>query len=218
VKNLRTSLITYPSNGRLPPLTREARQRREAARALEHVGAHDRTQDRMLEERCEAGPHEGPPLRPVAHNTHVQIMQTPQLVIFMTQKIHDTRVIPLASAPPEFGSLAGRQGHAWGRWEGDTLVIETTGNPGRVAPGGSGARGATIIEKFTRTDARTIRYQFEVSDPGVWQSRWGGEFPMELTEGPMVEYACHADNGGTIGSSDGRSLFFESTRVRDQPE
>src|SRR5690606_9682872 len=198
VKNLRTSLITYPSNGRLPPLTPEARQRREAARAPEHVSAPDRMQDQMPEERCEAGPHEGPPLRPVAHNTHVQIMQTPQLVIFMTQKIHDTRVIPLTPARPDFGSLNGRQGNAWGRWEGDTLVIETTGNPDRVTPAGSGAgeaSAATIIEKFTRTDARTIRYQFEVSDPNMWQSRWGGEFPMELTEGPMLEYACHEDIG-----------------------
>lgn len=211
VKNLRTSLITYPSNGRLPPLTPEAQRRREAAGA-QHV---------TPEERCTTWPHEGPPLRPLAWNTHVQIMQTPQLVIFMTQQIHDTRVIPLAPARPEFGGIAGGQGNAWGRWEGDTLVIETRGNPHRVTPAGSGAgraSAATIIEKFTRTDARTIRYQFEVSDPGLWQSRWGGEFPMELTEGPMLEYACQKDNGGTIGPSDGRSLFFESTRNPDQPE
>jgi hypothetical protein len=126
-------------------------------------------------------------------------MQSKDHVVFMTEMIHDARVIPIARSQPDFGGLKRWQGNSWGRWEGDTLVIETTGVRDEVTPRGSSipmGPGARIIEKITRTGPRSIRYEFLVSDPTLWVSDWGGEFPMELTEDPMFEYACHEGNYG----------------------
>jgi hypothetical protein len=199
VTSLRTSIIAFPANGRMPPLTKQARQRSDAARAAQQAHAYDSAQDRPLSERCILWPHEGPPLRPVGYNSHVQIMQTKDYVVFETEMIHDARVIPITDSKPDFGGLTRWQGNSWGHWQGDTLVIETTGISGRVTPRGSSVGwgpDATIIEKLTRTGPRTILYQFTVTDPSLWDTSWGGEFPMELTSGPMFEYACHEGNYG----------------------
>jgi hypothetical protein len=199
VKSRRTSIITLPANGRLPQLRADAQKRSDAARAAQQASSYDSAQDRPLAERCVIWPHEGPPLRPVGYNTHVQIMQTKDHVVFMSEMIHDARVIPIAKARPDFGGLTRWQGNSWGRWEGDTFVIETTGIDARMTPRGSnvplGPQGK-VIEKITRTGPKTIRYEFQVSDPSLWDMAWGGEFPMQITDGPMFEYACHEGNYG----------------------
>jgi hypothetical protein len=200
VKNLRTSLITQPANGRLPPLHADAQQRSNAVRASQpRGGSYDSAQARPVLERCIIWPHEGPPLRPVAYNSTVKIMQTQHHVILMTEMIHDARVVPISQSRPDFKGLTRWQGNAWGRWEGDTLVIETTGITDRVTPRGSnlplGPEGK-VIEKITRTGPKTIRYEFTVSDPSLWDVAWGGEFPMEFTDDPVFEYACHEGNYG----------------------
>ncbi len=199
VTSLRTSIITLPANGRLPPLSADAQKRGNEVRARTQGHEYDSAQDRPIAERCIIWPHEGPPLRPVGYNTHVQIAQSKDHVIFMTEMIHDARVIPIARSRPDFGGLTRWQGNSWGRWEGDTLVIETTGISDRVTPRGAnvgmGAEGK-VIEKITRTGPKTIRYEFTVTDPSLWDVSWGGEFPMELTEGPVFEYACHEGNYG----------------------
>jgi hypothetical protein len=199
VKSLRTSILTLPANGRLPPLRKEAQLRSDAARAARQAHVYDSAQDRPLGERCILWPHEGPPLRPVGYNSHVQIMQTKSYVVFETEMIHDARVIPITSGKPDFGGLSRWQGNSWGHWEGDTLVIETTDISDKVTPRGSeigwGA-DARIVEKITRTGPKTILYQFAVTDPSLWDTSWGGEYPMELTDGPMFEYACHEGNYG----------------------
>ncbi len=199
VKSLRTSIITSPANGRLPALKKEAQQRSDAARAATRAHEYDSAQDRPLAERCILWPHEGPPLRPVGYNTQVQIMQAPGYVVFTTEMIHDARVIPIARRQPDFSGLSRWQGNSWGHWQGDTLVIETTGVADLVAPRGANVGmgpDGKIIEKITRTGAKTILYEFTVSDPSLWDVSWGGEFPMELVEGPMFEYACHEGNYG----------------------
>jgi hypothetical protein len=206
VENLRTSLITRPANGRLPPLRADAQQRSAAARTRQQTGAYDSYENRPLLERCIMWTHVGPPLRPVAYNTGVQIMQSKHQVVIMSEMIHDARVIPLARARPDFRGLTRWQGNSWGRWEGDTLVIETTGISERVNPRGSnvpmGPEGK-VIEKITRTGPKTIRYEFTVSDPSLWDVPWGGEYPMELTEDPMFEYACHEGNYGMANTLSG---------------
>jgi hypothetical protein len=199
VKSLRTSIITQPANGRLPPLTATAQQRSNAARAAQQGRTYDSAQDRPVAERCLIWPHQGPPLRPVAYNTHVRIMQSPGYVIFMTEMIHDARVIPISSSRPDFGGTTRWLGNSWGRWEGDTLVIETSGVSDQVTPRGSNVGwgpDAKIVERITRTAANAIRYEFLVTDPSLWDVSWGGEYPMELTEEPMFEYACHEGNYG----------------------
>jgi hypothetical protein len=199
VKNLRTSILTQPANGRMPPLRADARQRSDAARAAQQAHAFDSAQDRPLQERCLLWAHEGPPLRPVGYNTQVQIMQTRDHVVLMTEMVHDARIIPLRRSRPDFAGLTRWQGNSWGHWESDTLVIETTGISDKVFPRGAavpmGPQGR-VMERITRTGPKSIRYEFSVSDPSLWDVTWGGEFPMELSEEPLFEYACHEGNYG----------------------
>lgn len=199
VRNPRTSILSQPANGRMPPLRAEARQRSEAARAQQQARAFDSAQDRPLQERCLLWAHEGPPLRPVGYNTLVQITQSRGYVVLMTEMVHDARVIPLARTRPDFGGLQRWQGNAWGRWEGNTLTIETTGISNKVLPRGSGipmGPEGKVIERITRTGPATLRYEFTVSDPSLWDEAWGGEFPLELSDDPLFEYACHEGNYG----------------------
>ena len=199
VTNPRTSILTQPANGRMPALRAEARQRSDAARAAQQAHAFDSAQNRPLQERCLLWAHEGPPLRPVGYNTQVQIMQTRGYVVLMTEMVHDARVIPVAKSRPDFGGLKRWQGNSWGHWEGDTLVIETTGISEKVNPRGSSVPmgpDGRVVEKITRTGPKSIRYEFTVTDPSLWDESWGGEFPMEITSDPLFEYACHEGNYG----------------------
>jgi hypothetical protein len=199
VASLRTSIITQPANGRLPPLNAEAKKRSDEAARYQQAHAYDSYEDRPLGERCVIWPHEGPPLRPVAYNTMVQITQTKDFVVFTTEMVHDARVIPLAKTRPDFNGLTRWQGNSWGHWEGDTLVVETTGITDKTTPRGSNVGfgpDMKVIEKITRTGPKAIMYQFSVTDPSLWDVAWGGEFPMEVTAGPMFEYACHEGNYG----------------------
>jgi hypothetical protein len=126
-------------------------------------------------------------------------MQTREHLVLMTEMVHDARVIPLRASRPDFHGLTRWQGNSWGRWEGDTLIIETTGISDKVFPRGAsipmGPEGR-VIEKLTRIGPKTIRYEFSVSDPSLWEVAWGGEFPMEISEEPLFEYACHEGNYG----------------------
>jgi hypothetical protein len=199
VRNLRSSILTQPSDGRMPSLREGARQKSEAARAAQQARAFDSAQDRPLQERCLHWAHEGPPLRPVGYNTHVQIMQSRDHVVLVTEMVHNARVIPLVKSKPEFAGLTRWQGNSSGRWERDTLVIETTGISDRVFPRGASipwGPDARVVEKITRIGPRAIRYEFLVTDPSLWDASWGGEYPMELADGPMFEYACHEGNYG----------------------
>jgi hypothetical protein len=199
VENPHTSILTSPANGRMPPLRPDAQRRSDAAKATQQAHAFDSAQDRPLQERCLLWAHEGPPLRPVGYNTQVQIMQTRNYVVLMTEMVHDARVIPIAKRRPDFAGLTRWQGNSWGHWQGNTLVIETTGISDRVTPRGAsvpmGPEGK-VIEKITRTGPKAIRYEFTVSDPSLWDVSWGGEYPMEMTDGPLFEYACHEGNYG----------------------
>jgi len=199
VTNPRTSILTQPANGRMPPLRPDAKARSDAARARQQEHAFDSAQDRPLQERCLLWAHEGPPLRPVGYNTLVRIAQSPGFVVLMTEMVHDARVIPIAKSRPDFGGLPRWQGNSWGHWEGQTLVIETTGISGKVNPRGSAVPmgpDGKVIEKITPTGPKTVRYEFLVSDPTLWDVSWGGEFPMEITDDPLLEYACHEGNYG----------------------
>lgn len=199
VTNPRTSTLTQPANGRMPPLRAEAKQRSDAARAAQQRHAFDSAQNRPLQERCLLWAHEGPPLRPVGYNTLVRILQSRDHVVLMTEMVHGARIIPLAKSRPDFGGLTRWQGNSWGHWEGQTLVVETTGISDKVNPRGSsvpmGPEGK-VIEKITPTGPQSIRYEFTVSDPSLWDVSWGGEFPMEITDDLLLEYACHEGNYG----------------------
>ena len=191
----RTSLITYPRNGRFPPLTAEAAARAAAdAAAQARPSAFDSHEARPLSERCIAWSHEGPPMMPPSYNDIHQILQTPDhIVVFSEMANNPPRIIPLDGRPHIPDAIRQFPGDSRGRWDGDTLVVETRNYAERRRFRGSGA-GLHVVERFTRTGADRIRYEFTVTDPATWTSEWSAEIPMVRTEGPLFEYGCHEGN------------------------
>lgn len=203
--DLRTSLIFDPPNGRIPPLTPEATRRLAARAATQKQTAGDGAQSRSLAERCISWGNVGPPMLPPTYNANLQILQTRGYVIILHEMIHDARFIRLdgsAHLPPGVRKLAG---DSVGRWEGDTLVVDTTnftdktnfrGAPRSTRQDIFASDALHVVERFTRVGAKHIRYQFTVDDPTTWTSRWSGEIPLRQFDGPLFEYACHEGNYG----------------------
>jgi hypothetical protein len=203
---LRTSLVMDPRDGKLPPLTPEARTR-EAARAKsrEGTGVSDSAQTRSLAERCISWGNVGPPMIPPTYYANFQILQSRDAVVIRHELMHDVRVIHMDGRPhpsPAIGYLAG---HSRGRWEGDTLVVDTTnftdqtnfrGPPLTTRQEISHTRTLHVVERFTRTGPTTVLYQFTVEDPATWTRSWSGETLIRSFEGPIYEYACHEGNYG----------------------
>jgi hypothetical protein len=193
--NSRTSLILDPPDGRIPPLTPEAKQRAaEAAEARKKMGGpYDGPESRGLGERCIVMGHEGPPMLPPAYNANLQIQQGRGYVAILQEEIHDLRIIPL-DGPPHLGkNIRQYLGDSRGHWEGNTLVVDTTNFNEQTNFHGSG-KNLHVIERFTRLDAETILYRFTVEDPTTWTRPWTAELPMTKIKGPIYEFACHEGN------------------------
>jgi len=195
VKSRRTSLIVDPPDGKIPAQTPEGRERAAARRAAarEH-GPADSYENRSLQERCIT---RGLPevILPGPYNNNLQIVQTPGYVVLFTEMIHDARVVPMDGRPHSSPNLRSWMGDSRGRWEGDTLVIDTTNFTDRTNFRGSGAN-LHLIERFTRVDADTIDYRFTVEDPTTWTRPWTVAYPIVKTDGPIYEFACHEGNYG----------------------
>ena len=133
------------------------------------------------------------PITPGSDNNHVRILQTPGRVVILHEKIHDFRIVALA--PPSGSPVRLRQwlGVSRGRWEGDTLLVETTSFRADAEHLGSGA-GRLVLERFTRRGAGTLDYSFTVTDPSVWTRSWTASMPWRRAAGPRFEYACHEGN------------------------
>ena len=191
----RTSLITEPPDGRIPALTPDAEQRAaDRAEARRQRGAFDGYETRPLSERCIVWPHNGPPMLPPAYNDIHQIFQTPDYVVVHTELNNNSpRIIPLDGRPHVSANIRLFPGDSRGRWEGETLVVETTNFTDKTRFQGS-SEALHVVERFTRVDADTIRYEFTVNDATSWTSPWSAEIPMVKTEGPLFEYACHEGN------------------------
>ena len=197
----RTSLIVDPPDGRIPPLTPEA-QKREADRAeassflVQNVTpqSFDSHETRTVQERCLVWRHEGPPMLPAAYNDNLQIFQTPGYVaIYQEMSNNQVRIVPLDGRPHLPETIRQWPGDSRGRWEGDTLVVDTTNFSHKTHFKGS-SEALHVVERFTRVDADTILYEFTVDDPTSWTQPWSAEFPLMKTEGPLYEYACHEGN------------------------
>jgi hypothetical protein len=209
-----TSLIVDPLDGRIPPLTPEAQQKAAAHKA---AGGHpvrmrtdgigdDDPEDRGLAERCLLGFSTGPPFQPGGYNNNVQIVQTPGYVMLLLEMNHDARIIPMDGRPHLPPHMRTWLGDSRGRWEGSTLVIESTNFSPKIASfsariGASGieygsAENLRLVERLTRVDARTLEYEFTVNDPSTFTRPFTGRFPMQLTDGRIYEYACHEGNYG----------------------
>jgi hypothetical protein len=206
--NMRTSLITDPPDGRMPaPLPAAAVQAKERTDYL-RVHGFDSVQDRSLGERCILWSHQGPPIIPVGYNSNLRILQSPGYVVIQTEMLQDARIVPVDGRAHLSSGVRQWLGDSRGRWEDNTLVVETTNYTGRTGvrasvPNLRFSENARVIERFERTAEDTIRYQFTVEDPNTWDRSWSAEYPMTRIEGPMFEYACHEGNYGLVNTLNG---------------
>ena len=193
----RTSLIVDPPDGRIPPLTPEA-QKREAARmeARRKRGPADSWEDQNLAVRCIT---RGAPKIPGGYNNNFQIWQTPRYVAILQEMIHEVRVIPLDGRPHPDKSIQLWMGDSRGRWEGNTLVVDTTNYNDKIVFNsfnccGVAGQNLHVVERFARTGPGKIDYQYTVDDPATYTRLWTVSVPMTSIEGPLYEYACHEGN------------------------
>jgi hypothetical protein len=193
VEGRRTSLIVDPPDGKIPSLTQAARERAAVRAAERRLHPADAPQDRSLPERCLLWPSAGPPMLPTGYNNNYQIVQTSGYVVIVVEMIHDARIIPLDRRPHLGPNINQWLGDSRGHWEGNTLIVDTTNFTDKTAFRGSG-ENLHLIERFTRTDADTIRYEFTVEDPTTFARPWTAEIPMRKTQGPIFEYACTEGN------------------------
>jgi hypothetical protein len=202
----RTSLVIDPSDGRVPVKTPEALQRQSALeQARRGVSNHEPTPGGFVEDlgpgglqvRCILGFNSGPPMEPSAYNNNVQLFQTPDTVVLFAEMNHNARIVPLNGEAHVDDSVRQWTGDSRGRWDGDTLVVETT-NFLRETNFMQGATSPqlTLIERFTRIDAGTLQYDVTVDDPAVWTRPWTYSVPMQRNTEPVYEYACHEGNYG----------------------
>ena len=191
----RTSLVVDPPDGKIPPLTPEAKKRLDAERVARERPA-EGPEDRSVGERCIMGFNSGPPMVPGAYNQNVQIFQTANSVVILNEMVHNTRVIPLDNRP--HGNIRQWAGASRGRWEGNTLVVDTRNFSGTTAFRGSSAN-LHLIERFTRVDRDTLLYEFTADDPTTWTRKWTVQIPMLRNPERIYEYACHEGNYGMEG-------------------
>ena len=218
----RTSLIVNPPDGRIPGLTTEAQQRLDAQAAVareEQLGRvrADSPADRSLADRCILGFNAGPPMTPGAYNNHVQIAQGPGYVTLVTEMVHDARVIPVDGRAHLPSSIRQYRGDSRGRWEGSTLVIETTNFLRETSFRGSSAN-LHLVERLTRVGPDTILYEFTVSDPKTWTKPWTAAIPMKKAETPIYEYACHEGNYALRNILSGARMQDSSERLVPTPK
>ena len=190
----RTSLIEDPADGRLPALTPQAVERRAARAAAQPARARD-PKDFSLADRCITY---GIPDLFAAYMSVYRIFQTQGDVVIQMEKIHDTRVIPLDGRPHVSPAIRRYLGDSRGRFDGDTLVVETTNfHPAGNHMGGYfryADENLRLTERFTRVDDDTLRYEFTVDDPTVWERPWTAAIYWKKSRGEIYEYACHEGN------------------------
>ena len=211
----RTSLIVDPPNGRVPPMKPEARQRngrvpghareprrrrrcvRRARRPVRRTREHARSPSGASS--GSARPRARPTLPNYFYNNLKQIVQTRDRVLILNEMVHDARIIRIGGTHPP-AHMKFWMGDSIGRWDGDTLVVETTNFTDKTQFRGSGEQ-LKVTERFTRTDANTLLYRFTVEDPTTWDRSWTGEYPWNASTEAIFEYACHEGNhalGGVL--------------------
>ena len=214
----RTSLITYPENGRLPesvegvpvqvgglgpdePGTRPVRM---------VVGgiAKDGPEDRGLSERCIVGFNAGPPFTPNLYNNNVQIIQNRDTVVIMTEMVHDARIVPLDGRDYVSDTIRQWSGDSRGHWEDNTLVVQTRNFNGLTQSFGvyGTAENKFLTERFTRVGPYTVEYEFMVDDPSTFKQKFTAVVPMAKVDGLMYEYACHEGNYGMMNTLRGARM------------
>ena len=190
--NNRTSLIIGPE-GRIPSLSPFG-EKRQGELAQQRTNF-DRAESRPLTERCIVWNAQGPPMMSPGYNSNVQIVQSQEYVMILPEMMQDARVIPLKPRGRLSENVRLWGGDSQGRWEGDTLVVETTNFNGRNPFQRVGSDKMRLTERFKRVDETTLLYEFTINDP-VWTKPWTVQVPWAKSQGPMFEYACHEGNYG----------------------
>ena len=219
-----TALIIDPQNGKLPPMTPQARQREAAARearrtkpgkpdSFASVSTHP-----TLYTRCILGALAAPLVRggqpgsdsaagAGAVSTEIQIFQTKDHVVIVGQRANDVRIIPIDGRPHQPG-LPQWYGNSRGRWEGNTLVVETVNfsdwSPSENPMGATDA--LTLVERFAVVDAETLRYEYTMTDPNTWTRPWTASVPLPRIDPPLYEFACHEQNYGVMNVVGGAQI------------
>jgi hypothetical protein len=198
VKTLRTSIVTDPIDGRIPPLTpASAEIKRRRAEAQKNP---ESAEDTGLQDQCLAFATAGPPMLPYSYNSNYQIVQTRDAFVVHVEMIHDARIIHLDGRPHLPPNIRRWMGDSIGHWAGNTLVVDTTNfNDGGGFYGDAGGnfgwdRNLHLIERFSLLDADTLLYQFEIDDATAFMQPWKGELTMARSPGRIYEYACHEAN------------------------
>ncbi|MXY16847.1 MAG: hypothetical protein F4Y57_07580 [Acidobacteria bacterium] len=207
----RTSLIVDPPDGKIPELAAPAKRRQEElAAAREGVGDDVPRPGHWVEDvpvsvRCIVGFNSGPPMYPAAYNNNVQIFQAPGYVALYNEMGPASRIVPLDGRDHLPQHLRQWLGDSRGRWEGDTLVVETKNflretafgrYAGAVVRLGGSGPNIHLIERFTRVADGTLLYEATVEDDTTWVRPWTYAVPMRLSDQPVYEYACHEGNYG----------------------
>ena len=193
--NSRPWLVVDPQDGKVPAQTEEARQRAAAARAARAGrGPADSYVDRSLYDRCITRGVPGS-MMPAIYGNSYQIAQSPGAVTITYEMIHDTRVIPLDGSPHVSPTIRQYLGDARGRWEGNTLVVETTNFNGLVPYRGS-SEHLKLVERFTPVAPKTVEWSVTFDDPATWARPWTFAMNLTKTSEPPFEYACHEGNYG----------------------
>ena len=185
----RTSLVIDPPDGRIPELTPEG-QAKHAEQTANRRRPPRGPEDRSLGERCITF---GVPRLGAGYNSYYQIFQTPGSVAILTEMIHDVRIIPLDGRPHIDKRLRQWHGDSRGRWEGDTLVVETRNYSPKSSFRGS-AENLRLVERFMRAGPETLEYEVTVEDPTTWTRPWTAMIPLKKSEDAIYEYACHEGN------------------------
>jgi hypothetical protein len=207
IGNSRTSQITYPPDGRVPPLVPGAQRVTEYSVALKIATpihpvrftlggfGYDGPEDRGIGERCLAY-QTNPPLVPETENNYLQIVQSKDHVVLLAEQIHDARIVPLDGRPHADSKIRTWFGDSRGHWEGDTLVVETRNFNNQTASLDStgSAFDKVVVERFTRVADNAIDYQATVVDPSTFTDKIVLSFPLVKFDGRLLEFACHEGN------------------------
>jgi hypothetical protein len=221
--NRLASLISEPADGRLPALTAEGERRSATMTSSWSNIAFDEVADFNPLDRCIT---RGLPasMFPFMYNGGIEIMQAPGYVVLRLELIHETRIVPVDGRPPLAGAIRQWLGQSRGRWDGDTLVIDTTNFNGEspmtiVGPGGKPIPTSAqlhVVERLTRVDADTVDYEIAIDDPVVLTASWKAAFPLELDPNyRLFEYACHEDNSA-IRNYIEMTRYERARRTRDR--
>jgi hypothetical protein len=226
--NMRTSLVVDPPDGKIPALTAEAKARPRAAgyftaetkvgEAWNGVVHADRVQDLGVGVSCTAL-HGGPPITPGDYNNGLFIVQGDGFVMIETEYGTENRMIPMDGRPHPSSAIRQWHGDGRGRWDGDTLVVETTNFRPENTYKNANADKLKITEYFTRTAADQIEYKFTIDDPSTWSKPWSAVVPLTPIKGPLWEYACNESNNDAIqilvGARTAEKAAAEKTKAKE---